>query len=381
VLGVATVSLAVAGGAAACNSTSTSSSSGGSKNCGYEIAFFGALTGSSANLGVNIEQGAELAVDQYNDKNGKNCITIKKADSQGDPAKAPALARSLVADKKLLAVVGPAFSGESKVADKVFDAAGIPMITPSATNPSLSTNGWKTFHRGLASDAQQGPADALYIKNVLKPTKAYVVDDQSAYGAGLADEVRKTLGSVVVGSDKVGADGQQSDFSATVTKIKSSGATVLFYGGYYTNAGLLRKQLTSAGWTGTLVAGDGVKDPGYVTTAGKAAAEGSYLSAPGTPPTKAGGTFVADYKKKWKVDPGTYSDTAFDAANFFLQGINKGNTTPSKLNDYVGATSYTGVSNTYKFTSTGELDSQYLKVWMYKVSGGEIVPDQAAPLS
>lgn len=378
---MAAVSLAVASTAAACNSTSTAGGSGGSKNCGYELAFFGALTGSSANLGVNIEQGAELAVDQYNDKNGKNCVTIKKADSQGDPAKAPSLARSLVSDKKLLGVIGPAFSGESQVADKIFNDAGIPMITPSATNPTLSQQGWKDFHRGLASDAQQGPADALYIKNVLKPTKAYVVDDQSAYGAGLANEVRKTLGSVVVGNDKVGADGQQSDFSATVTKIKASNATVLFYGGYYTNAGLLRKQLTAAGWTGTLVAGDGVKDPGYVTTAGKAAAEGSYLSAPGTPPTKAKGSFVPDYKAKWKVDPGTYSDTAFDAANFFLQGINKGNITPSKLNDYIGSNAYTGVSNTYKFTSTGELDSQYLKVWMYKVTNGEIVPDQAAPLS
>jgi branched-chain amino acid transport system substrate-binding protein len=381
VLGAAAVSLAVAGSAVACNSTSTSSSGSGSKFCGYEIGYFGALTGSAANLGVNIEQGAELAVDQFNDKNGKDCVKIKKFDSQGDAAKAPAQARSLVADKKLLGVVGPAFSAESQVANPIISAAGIPIVTPSATNPTLSQKGWKTFHRGLASDATQGPADGLFIKNVLKPTKVFVADDQSAYGAGLAEEVKKTLGSLVVQTDHTAGDGQQSEFSALVTKVKSSGATVLFYGGYYTNAGLIRKQLTSAGWTGTVVAGDGVKDPGYVSTAGKSAAEGSYLSAPGTPPAKAKGSFVSDYKSKWNIDPGTYSDTAFDLANFMLQGIKAGNTTTTKLNDYLNKTSYTGVSNTYKFTSDGELDKQYLKVWIYKVTGGEIQPAQAAPLS
>jgi branched-chain amino acid transport system substrate-binding protein len=379
VLGVAAAALAVAGATAACNSTTTASSS--DKSCGKEIAFFGALTGPQANLGLNIEHGAELAVDQYNAKHGSGCITIKKFDSQGSPDKAPSLARNLVTDKNILGVVGPAFSGESLVADPIIDAAGIPMITPSATNPTLSQKSWKTFHRALASDATQGPADGYFIKDVLKPQKVFVVDDQSAYGAGLADEVKKTLGSAVVGSDKVAADGQQSDFSATVTKVKSSGATVLFYGGYYTNAGLIRKQLTAAGWKGTLVGGDGARDPGYITTAGKASAEGSVFSTPGTPATKAAGTFVADYTKKWKLAPGTYSDTAYDAANFFLQGISKGNTTTSKLNDYVSKTSFTGVSNTYKFTPTGELEKQYLKVWMYKASGGAMVPYQAAPLS
>ena len=379
VLGTGAIGLALVA-AAGCNSTSTTSN-GGSGKCGFEIGFFGALTGSAANLGVNIEQGVALAVQQYNAKNGANCITVKKFDSQGSPDKAPSLARQAATDKKLLAMVGPAFSAESLVADPILNSAGIPIVTPSATNPTLSTKGWKYFHRGLANDDSQGPADALFIKNVLKAKKVFVVDDQSAYGAGLAGVVKSTLGSAVVGTDKVAADGQQSDFSATVTKVKSSGADALFYGGYYTNAGLIRKQLTQAGWKGTLVAGDGVKDPGYVKTAGAAAANGSYLTVPGTPPTNAKGTFVADYKKKFNVDPGTYSDTAFDLTNFVLQGLSKGNSTRDKINNYLNTTAYTGVSNTYKFTSTGELDKQYLKVWVYKVSNGDIVPDQEAPLS
>jgi branched-chain amino acid transport system substrate-binding protein len=374
--------VALVAGAAACNTNKGTTGSTSNKNCGFEIAYFGALTGSSANLGVNIEQGAELAVDQYNDKNGANCITMKKFDSQGDPSVAPGLARSLVADNKIIGIVGPPFSGESEAADPIFDQASIPLITPSATRVSLSSHGWKVFHRAVANDGSQGPAAAAYMKSVLKADKVFVADDQSAYGAGLADAVKQTLGSAVVGTDKTAADGKQTDFSATVQKVVASGATAFFYGGYYQNAGLLRKQLTAAGWKGTQVGGDGVDDPGFAKAAGNDAAAGSIVTCPCSPASKAGGTFVADYKKKWNVDAGTYSDVAYDAANMFLKGLDAGNTTPQKMNDYLTTVNYTGVANTYKFTSTGELDPQYIKVWAFKFgSDGKASPDQEAPKS
>ncbi|OLE21094.1 MAG: branched chain amino acid ABC transporter substrate-binding protein [Actinobacteria bacterium 13_1_20CM_3_71_11] len=375
--------LALVAGSAACNkSTGGGSTSSGSKNCGYEIAYFGALTGSSANLGVNIEQGAELAVVQYNDKNGKDCVTIKKFDSQGKPDVAPGLARQLVTDKKIIGIVGPPFSGESEAANPIFNDAGIPLITPSATRVSLSSHGWKVFHRAVANDGAQGPGAANYIKNVLKATKVFVADDQSAYGAGLADVVKSTLGSLVAGTDKTDADGKQTDFSATVNKIVQSGATAFFYGGYYQNAGLLRKQLTAANWKGTLVAGDGVDDPGYATAAGNDAAAGTIVTCPCSPASKAGGSFVSDYKTKWGVDAGTYSDVAYDAMNIFLKGIDGGNTTPDKMLSYINSVNYSGVANTYKFTSTGELDPSLIKVWAFKFgTDGKTAPDQEIPKS
>ena len=375
--GVAAVGLIA--GAAACNKSSSSdnTASGGNSKCGYELAYFGALTGPSANLGVNIEQGFELAIDQYNDKNGKDCVTVKKFDSQGDPAKAPGVARSLVADKKILGIVGPPFSGESQAADPIFDQAGIPTITPSATNVTLSTKGWKTFHRAVANDNAQGPAAANYIKDVMKATKVFVADDQSAYGTGLADGVKKVLGSAVVGTDQTEGAGQQTDFSGTVQKIVGSGATAFFYGGYYQNAGLLRKQLSAVNWKGTLVAGDGTNDPGYAKSAGNAAAAGTILTCPCSPSSKAGGSFVTDYKTKWNVDAGTYSDVAFDAANIFLQGIDGNNTTTDKLNTFLSTVDYKGVANEYKFTATGELDPSLIKVWAFKVdASGTPQPDQ-----
>jgi len=373
--GVAVIGLIA--GAAACNSSSGSGSTASGSGCGYELAYFGALTGSSANLGINIEQGFELAIDQYNDKHGANCITPKKFDSQGDPSVAPGVARSLVADKKIIGIVGPPFSGESQAADPIFDQAGIPTITPSATNVTLSTKGWKVFHRAVANDGNQGPAAASYIKNVLKAAKVFVADDQSAYGQGLATGVKQTLGALVVGTDETEADGKQTDFSGTVQKVVSSGATVLFYGGYYTNGGLILKQLRAAGWKGTLVGGDGMDDPGLAKAAGNANATGTILTCPCSPSTKAGGTFVADYKAKWSQDAGTYSDVAYDAANMFLQGIDAGNTTPDKLNTYLSTVDYKGVANEYKFTSVGELDPSLVKVWAFKVDAtGVPQPDQ-----
>lgn len=377
--GVAVVGLIA--GAAACNSSSSSDTSS-SSSCGYKLAFFGALTGSNANLGVNIEQGFELAVDQYNTKKGSTCVTVAKFDSQGDPAVAPGVARQLVTDKKILGIGGPPFSGESEAADPIFEAAGIPTVTPSATRVSLSANGWKIFHRAVANDDAQGPAAANYIKDTMKATKVFVADDQSAYGAGLADVVKKTLGTAVVGTDKTEADGKQTDFSATVQRVVSSGATALFYGGYYQNAGLIRKQLTAANWKGTLVGGDGMKDPGLAKAAGNNAAVGTVVTCPCSPPEKASGTFVTDYKAKWSVDAGTYSDVAFDVANMFLAGLDAGNTTAAKMNTYLSTVDYKGIANEYKFTSTGELDPTLIKVWAFKFdASGNTIADQEVKTS
>jgi len=381
VLGSAAVAAVVVAGAAACGSGDTAGGGDGDK-CGLKIAFFGALTGSTANLGINIKNGAALAVEQYNEENPDCQVILHEADSEGSPDKAPGLARQLVTDQKIIGIIGPAFSGESEAANPIFDEAGMPIISASATGTILGQQGWKVFHRAVANDAAQGPAAGNYIKNVLKAEKVVVVDDGSAYGAGLADAVKEVLGSTVVDTDKVAADGQQTDFSATVTKVLSSGATALFYGGYYQNAGLLRKQLSDRGWTGTLIGADGVNDPGYVEAAGNAAAAGTIVTCPCAPATQAKGSFAEDYKARWNMDPGTYSDVAYDAANIFLEGIKAGNTTKEKMLEYLDGVNYTGVANTYKFTENGELDPSLLIVWAFKVDeSGNVVPEQEIPQS
>lgn len=378
-IGGAAIAALVFGGAAACKADSGDGGSGNNAACGLKIGFFGALTGDAAGLGIHMRNGTKLAIDQYNKDNADCTVTLAEFDSQGDPARAPALAQQAVSDDKLVAMVGPAFSGESEVANPIFDQAGLPAITPSATRPSLSTKGWRIFHRGVGNDTSQGPAAGRYIKDVVKAEKVYVVDDQSAYGAGLADEVKKVLGAQVAGSDKVAV--RQTNFSAVVTKIKSSGATVLFFGGYYTEAGLLLKELKGSGWTGTMVAGDGVNDANFIKVAGQSIAEGTILTCPCAPATKAKGTFPADYKTAFNADPGTYADVSYDVTKVLLEGIKDGKGTRADLLTWVKAYDKAGAATgvTYKFTETGELDPSQVVVWAFKVTGGKVVEELEIP--
>lgn len=375
--GIAVMALAV-GGAAACKSDSSGGDTGAAA-CGYKIAFFGALTGPAAALGINENNGVKLAVDQYNKDNPDCKVESVPLDSQGNPDQAPALAQQAIDDAKILGIVGPAFSGESEAANPLFSEAGLVHVTASATRTSLSAQGWKTFFRVVGNDQSQAPAAAWYIKDVLKAEKVFVIDDQSAYGAGLADEVKTALGAAVIDSDKVQGEGKQTDFSATVTKVKASGATAVYYGGYYQEAGLIRKQLSAAGVTAVMVSDDGAKDGEFINIAGKDAAEGSVVTCPCAPATEARGTFVEDFKALNGAEPGTYSDSAYDAANILLAGIKAGNTTRADMLTFVKGYNGEGVSAKYKFTETGELDPAEVKIWVYKVQGGELVPVQEAP--
>jgi branched-chain amino acid transport system substrate-binding protein len=378
-IGGVAVAVLVAGGVAACKADQGGGTT--ARECGFKIAFQGPLTGDAAGLGIHMRNGAKLAVEQYNKQNPDCTVTLEENDSQGDPAKAPPLAQKAAADTKVLGVIGPAFSGETESSAPIFEAASLPMVTPSATRPSLSEKGWKVFHRAVGNDTSQGPAAGRYIKNTLRSSKVYVVDDQSAYGAGLADEVKKVLGTAVLGSDKVAV--KQTDFAATVTKIRSSGADVLFYGGYYQEAGLLLKQLRGVGSTARMVAGDGVNDAQFINVAGQAVAEGTILTCPCAPADRAKGTFLGDYKALHNnAEPGVYADVSYDVANIFLEGIKAGNTTRDKMLQWVKSYNKAGVSGaTYKFTSTGELDPSQVIVWAFTVKGGKVVPEAETPKS
>lgn len=380
VFGGLAVAVLVTGGAAACKADD-GGDTGTAKECGLKIGFQGPLTGDSAGLGIHMRNGAKLAVEQYNAKNADCKVTLEELDSQGDPAKAPPLAQKAAADTKMVGMVGPAFSGETESSAPTFEQAGLPMITPSATRPSLSTKGWKVFHRAVGNDTSQGPAAGRYIKTVLKSDKVFVVDDQSAYGAGLVDEVKKVLGtSTVVGTEKVQV--KQTDFGPVVAKIKSSGANVVFFGGYYTEAGLMLKQMRGAGVQAKLIGGDGVNDAQFIKVAGDAVAEGTVLTCPCAPATAAKGTFVTDYKAaNANAEPGTYADVSYDIANIALEGIKAGKTARADLNTFISGYNKAGAATgvTYKFLENGELDPAQVIVWAFKVNAGKVVPDVEIP--
>jgi branched-chain amino acid transport system substrate-binding protein len=370
---LATAVVMVVGACGSSSSKTVASPAAGGPCKDLSIAFFGALTGSSANLGINENDGENLAVSQFNKANPTCQIKVTPFDSTGSPTDAPALAQKAVDDKNVVAVVGPAFSGESKAADPTFNDAGMPTITASATNVALSTNGWTTFHRAVANDGAQGPAVANYIRDGLAAKKVAVIDDASDYGKGIATIVKAKLGALVTVTDEI--DPKATDYSSTVTKVKGGNVDAVFYGGYYQAAGLLAKQLHDAGVTAKFVAPDGSEDPGFIVAAGAAAAEGAILTAPSAPATiVSGGTqFIADYQDKFKVDPALYSVEAYDATNIILAAIKAGNTTRKTINDYLNTNvDYQGLAKHYKFDSKGEL-SGTLQVYAYTVKAGKIV--------
>jgi branched-chain amino acid transport system substrate-binding protein len=380
VLGGVAVAALVAGGASACKADE-GGGGGGDKVCDLKIGFFGALSGADSGLVLPGKQAAELAVKQYNEEHSDCKVSIAAYDSQGKPELAAGLATNAVNDAKVVGIVGPAFSGESENGNPIFNQAGLPIITQSATRPTLSTKGWKIFHRGVGNDLSQGPAAATYIKDTLKAQKVFVVDDQSAYGAGLADEVKKGLGSLVAGADR--ATDNQNEFGGIISKVRTSGATALFYGGYTEEASPFLKQLRASGWTGTFVGGDGIYDANMLSVTGTKDVEGTVATCPCAPATEAKGTFVEDFKKEFNADPGVYADVAYDLTKIFLEAIGEGKSSRQDiltfLNDYDKAGAATGV--TYKWDDKGELDPAQVRVWAYVAKGGKWEPESEVKVS
>jgi branched-chain amino acid transport system substrate-binding protein len=377
--------VAAAFGLAACSSSSKSSTSGSNTTASpgtgggsasgttLKIGFFGALTGANAQLGINIKNGEQLAISQYDATNPAVKVTLDPFDSQGSPAQANNGATKLINDK-VVAVIGPAFSGESAAADPIFEAASVPNLTASATNVKLADHGWKFFHRALAADDVQGKGDADYLVTTLGLKTIAVIDDSSVYGEGLANILRvtvKTNGAADVLDDHIDPNG--SDYGSTVNKIVTSKAAGVFFGGYYDAAGRLINQLRSAGYRGTFMSGDGSEDSHFIKDAGGAPAEGAYLSCACADATKIPGAqaFVTAYRGAFGTPPAIYSGEAYDATNFVLAAIKSGATTSSAINDYIGSNSYTGITKTIKFLPNGNISPG--KIYVYQVKSGQIV--------
>ncbi len=291
----------------------------------------GALTGSDAALGININNGVQLAIDKHNAANPGCQVQLKPFDTEGDPQKAIAIAPQIVDDAFTIGLVGPAFSGETKATGGVFAQAGLVAATASATNPTLSENGWPTFFRGLANDGVQGPAVANYMKNTLGYKKICVVDDSTDYGLGLAQAIRDTLGPVADVGCNISVKKGDKDFSAAAIQVKDVSPDAVFFSGYYAEAAPFAQQLKDGGVTATFVSGDGTNEPEFVKQAGEASKD-AILSCPCGPAT---GAFAEEYTKQFGQEPGTYSVEGYDLGTIMLKGIDSGAITRPALLDYV----------------------------------------------
>jgi branched-chain amino acid transport system substrate-binding protein len=342
-----------------------------------KIGHAGPLTGSIAHLGKDNENGARLAIEQANEAKtqigGKEVKFVLVAeDDQADPKVGTTVAQKMV-DAKVAGVVGHLNSGVTIPASAIYHQAGIPMITGSATNPKLTEQGFNNVFRVVGRDDQQGPAIASYLASEKKPKVVAVIDDATAYGEGIANEVEKTLkaaGVSVLPREK-GTD-KTTDWKAVLTKIKGSSPDAVFYGGMDATGGPLLKQGRELGLNAVFTFGDGACTDKMKELAGDAA-EGLLCSQAGIPPQAASKAFTEAYKKRFNADPILYAPFTYDAANLLIQAMkNAGSADPAKYLPELAKIQYTGATGPISFDSKG--DRKDAEITIFTMKGGKIEP-------
>ncbi|MDQ1437864.1 MAG: branched-chain amino acid transport system substrate-binding protein [Acidimicrobiaceae bacterium] len=387
--GLLAVLLTLALGLAGCGKDSNNNSNSNAGDTGAKtavnLAYVGPLTGEAANLGINIRNGAKTAIEEYNKKaDRKYTVTLKEFDTEGAPDKATTVKDQYINDQSIIGIIGPAFSGETKAVIPSLQDAGLVMVSASATNKDLPniTPGSTVFHRAIADDTFQGKGIGDYIVDKLKGKTVVVVDDNSEYGKGLADDTVKAMEAKGgKAAKRVKLDPKAADFSAAVNEAKSASPDVVFYGGYYQEAGRLKKQLTDAGVNASFLSGDGSLDPGFITAAGTAASEGALLSCPCNLATETSSGKLGEFFKSYKAingkEPGTYSPEAYDVANIYIKGLEAGNTTRAKMLNFVEKDlgTYDGISKTIEFEDNGNIKTPSL--YVFEVKGGKITAKES----
>jgi branched-chain amino acid transport system substrate-binding protein len=346
------------------------------------IAVQGPFTGDYAQLGVDQFPGAQFAVAKYNATKPKVTIKLIKADSQCDGTVAANVAPGIAANKDVVGVIGTSCSGEARNSIPSYKAAGLAMVSPSATavdltDPLSKTNGSPVFHRVVVNDATQGPALAKYATSGLKMPKVFLVDDKSPYGAGLIVAVKDALPAygTVAGQDSVPVP--LSDWTSVVSKVKASGAAVVIYGGYDADAAKFVKALRDNGYKGIFAGGDGVDTSAFPGLAGSAA-EGVRMTAPDVPFDRLiSKAVLKDFQKVTGVKvPGLYVTSAYDSANIYIDCIKKGNTTRSTILDCVNDGLWKGVGGgAISFDQDGDVIGG-AAVGGYLVKKGVIIYDK-----
>jgi len=220
----------------------------------YTIGYQGPLSGGEASTGIDEQNAVKYAIKLFEAANKNIKIKLFSIDDQGDPAVAGTVAPGVASNKNVLGVVGPAYSGATIASLPYYKSVNMPVVSPSATRVSLTDPtspdfGGPIFHRVVGKDDLQGPALAKYATAGVSNAKVFVFDDQSAYAVPLRGFVeaglKKVAGATLVGGDSV--PNTTTDFSPTIAKIKTSGATVVIYTGYYSQAAVFIKQLRDSG--------------------------------------------------------------------------------------------------------------------------------------
>jgi branched-chain amino acid transport system substrate-binding protein len=353
-----------------CLAMASCTKKGGQEAGVIKIGAAGQLTGPEAVFGSDMLNGVKLAVEEWNAKGGVlgKKIELVPGDDQAEPRQAVAVANKFTAEG-VVGVVGHFNSSCSIPASEVYHKAGIPQISHASTNPKLTDQGFENVFRVCGRDDQQGKAAGDFAVQKLKVKRVAVIHDKSTYGQGFAEEFKKNLGPGVEVVAYEGITKGEKDYSPVVTKIKSANPDLIFFGGIYTEGGLLVRQYKAMGGTAPFIGGDGIMSEEMLKIGGPAT-EGTYATfGPDTKEVPSAKGFNENYRKKFG-EPGVYSVYAYDAANILLQSIQTvGSTDGKKLIPSIRAIDYNGALGHIQFDAKGDVkDSPYV-VW--KVEGGK----------
>ncbi|MDP1968155.1 MAG: branched-chain amino acid ABC transporter substrate-binding protein [Burkholderiaceae bacterium] len=342
-----------------------------------KIGHVGPTSGAIAHLGKDNENGARMAIEELNAKGvtiGGQKVTFELVaeDDAADPKQGTAVAQKLV-DSKVAGVVGHLNSGTTIPASKIYSDAGIPQISPSATNPKYTRQGFKTAFRVVADDVQLGGVLGRYAHTTLKGKAIAVIDDRTAYGQGVAEEFEKAVaasGGKVIAHEFT--NDKASDFMSILTSIKAKKPDVVFFGGMDAVAGPMLRQIKQLGMKVKFSGGDGICTTELAKLAGDAMADGQVVCA------EAGGVdgeqkagmddFRAKFKAKYNADVQVYAPYVYDAVNVMVAAMVKANSAdPAKyLPELAKTEGYKGVTGTISFDEKGDLKNGALTLYTYK---------------
>ncbi|MGE0223258.1 MAG: branched-chain amino acid ABC transporter substrate-binding protein [Acetobacteraceae bacterium] len=298
-----------------------------------QVATVGPMTGEYATFGTQMKAGAEQAVADINKAGGLlgQQLVLTIGDDACDPKQAVSVANQMAA-KKVKLVAGHFCSGSSIPASKVYGEEGILQISPASTNPDYTEKGgWNTF-RVCGRDDQQGKVAGQYLATHFKNEKIAILHDNSTYGKGLADQTQAAL-HAAGGKETLytAYTPKEKDYSALVSRLKQAGVSVIYVGGYHTEAGLIIRQAKAQGMKATLVGGDALVSSEFWQIAGDAGNGTLMTFSPDPRRNKAAADVVKVFQEK-KIDPEGYVLYTYAAIQIWADAVRKANTTdPRKV--------------------------------------------------
>lgn len=292
-----------------------------------KIGHFGSLTGSEATFGQSTSNGLRLAIAEFNAAGGLNGkkIELVEYDDKGDAKEAGAVVTRLVSRDRVAAVIGEVASGLSLAGAPVCQAAGVPMISPSSTNPRVTKVGNMIF-RVCFIDPFQGFVCAKFAFENKKLKRIAILQDQAApYSVGLADEFEKAfkgMGGTI--TTRQSYNGGEADFNARLTAIRDTNPEMIFVPGYYTDVANIAIQARKIGITVPLLGGDGWDSAKLTEIAGKSI-EGSFYSNHSSPedPSPVIQDFMRKYRDEYGASPDALAALGYDAGNLLFSAMKK----------------------------------------------------------